>query len=273
MSRPSGSWRPQPGITIGKLQLEQITIEAAAGAPGFCPALAREQQGQEPGVPAGPLLISADCKGVAMLPGELRRRGARAPGQRVKNFEKRRGTGEKGHKRMAQTGCVSDVAPAARTPEQVMASAPAGGTKDAPRALRRWYTADIAADRAETIRAVFDEAGRRDPGHARTWVALVDGDNCQIEMIRAQAARRGVTITIVIDLCRARNYADSRAGRAGMPCRGGLAEGAAGRVVGIVTRAGQGSPWTVDGSGKGEEDDRPQEGSGSASGAGRGVPF
>src|SRR6266571_1107177 len=80
------------GITIGKQQLEQITIEAAADAAGFYPALARDQgQGQE--APAGPLLISADCKGVAMLPGALRRRGARAPAQRVRNFEKRRGTG------------------------------------------------------------------------------------------------------------------------------------------------------------------------------------
>src|ERR1700759_5098501 len=88
--------------------------------------------GEGPARPAGPLLISADCKGVAMLPGALRRRGARAPGQRVRNFEKRRGTGEKGHKRMAQLGCVFDVAPVRRTPEQVMAS---GGGKQAPRAL------------------------------------------------------------------------------------------------------------------------------------------
>jgi hypothetical protein len=36
------------GVTIGKKQLEQITAEAAADAPGFYPALAREQdQGQE----------------------------------------------------------------------------------------------------------------------------------------------------------------------------------------------------------------------------------
>ena len=193
------------GVVIGKQQLEQITIEAAADAPGFYPALARDQGqgGQGPGRPAGPLLISADCKGVAMLPGALRRRGARAPGQRVRNFEKRRGTGEKGHKRMAQLGCVFDAAPVGRTPEQVMAS---GGGKQAPRALRRWYAVDIAADRAGTIRAVFDEAGRRDPRHERTWVALIDGDNHQIEMIRAQAAARGVDLVILIDFIHVLEY-------------------------------------------------------------------
>jgi hypothetical protein len=48
VSRPSGSWRPDDRITIGKQQLEQITIEAAADAPGSTPALARERgPGQE----------------------------------------------------------------------------------------------------------------------------------------------------------------------------------------------------------------------------------
>jgi hypothetical protein len=192
------------GITIGKQQLEQITIEAAADAPGFYLALAREQG---PGVPAGPLLISADCKGVAMLPGALRRRGAKAPAQRVRNFEKRRGTGEKGCKRMAQTGCVFDAGPVPRTPEQVMASkAGAPGGTGAPRALRRWYTVGIAGDRAETIRAVFDEAERRDPRHERTWVALIDGGNHQIEMISAQAAARGIDLVILIDFIHVLEY-------------------------------------------------------------------
>ena len=191
------------GVMIGKQQLEQITIEAAADAAGFYPALARDQGQEGPGPPAGPLLISADCKGVAMLPGALRRRGAKAPGQRVRNFEKRRGTGEKGHKRMAQLGCVFDVAPVPRIPEQVMAPGPG---KQAPRALRRWYTAGIAADRAETIRAVFDEAERRDPRHERTWVALIDGDNHQIEMIRAQAAARGTGLVILIDFIHVLEY-------------------------------------------------------------------
>ena len=193
------------GVVIGKQQLEQITIEAAADAPGFYLALARDQGqgGEGPGRPAGPLLISADCKGVAMLPGALRRSGAKAPGQRVRNFEKRRGTGEKGRKRMAQLGCVFDVAPVRRIPEQVMAS---GGGKQAPRALRRWYAVDIAADRAGTIRAVFDEAGRRDPRHERTWVALVDGDNHQISLIRDQAAARGAGLVFLIDFIHVLEY-------------------------------------------------------------------
>jgi len=47
--------------------------------------------------------------------------------------------------------------------------------------------------------AGFDEAGRRDPHRKRTWVALVDGNNAQIDAIAAEAARRGITVPILID--------------------------------------------------------------------------
>jgi hypothetical protein len=192
--------RAATGVSIGKRQLEQITAEAAADAAGFEAALPPEQ--------AGPLALSPDAKGVAMLPGALRRRGARAPGQRVRNFGKRRGTGEKGHKRMAQAGCVFDVVPPGRprTPEQILARQPGQEPPQAPRAAGQWYTADITAGAAETIAALFDQAGRRDPARARTWIALADGDNHQIGQIQDQAAVRGVAVTILIDFVHVQEY-------------------------------------------------------------------
>ena len=197
------------GTRIGKRQLEQITAEAAADAPGFYPALARrhgqEQAAPEPQEqPVMPLGLSADGKGVAMRP-ESRRRRTVAPGRRVRAFQQRRGTGEKGHKRMAETGAVFDVAPVARTPEQVMAPSPPRG-KDAPAARDRWYTVDIDADRARTVSDVFDQAERRDPGHARPWIALVDGDIHQIALFQDQAAERGITITILVDFIHVLEY-------------------------------------------------------------------
>jgi hypothetical protein len=194
------------GITIGKKQLEQLTAEGAADAPGFYPGLPRGQE-RQPGQPALPLVISADGKGVAMRPEARRRRGARPPGGRVRNFGKRRGTGEKGHKRIAETGCVFDVQPpkAPRTPEQIMNREP-GQPPAGPQALNRWYTVEITASRAETISTLFDQAGQRDPGHTRTWVALVDGDRHQIDVIRAEAASRGITITIVVDFIHVLEY-------------------------------------------------------------------
>jgi hypothetical protein len=74
------------------------------------------------------------------------------------------------------------------------------------RAERCWYAADLAAGRDATIRKVLAEATRRDPACRRDWVALVDGDSHQIAAIEKEAARRGVSITIVIDLIHILEY-------------------------------------------------------------------
>jgi hypothetical protein len=194
------------GVKIGKLQLQQIAAEAAADVPGFYPGLPGPG-----GIPGRddqqmPLVLSADGKGVAMRPGSRRRR-TKAPGQRVRTFAQRRGTGEKGHKRMAETGCVYDARPVPRTPEQIMNPAGTAAGRGSPRqAVNRRYFTDIAADRAHTISTIFQEAQRRDPAAARTWIGLIDGDNHQISLFQAQAADRGVTITIVIDFIHVLEY-------------------------------------------------------------------
>jgi hypothetical protein len=194
------------GVSVGKQQLEQILIEAARDAPGLSssrPAAA---------VPAGlPLAISADGKGVAMRPEARRSEAARKARKRTRAFASgnRLGTGEKtGHKRIAETGAVFDVVPPdePRTAEQIMGRAPGQPVPPGPQAINRWYTVDIAASRAETIAAVFDQAERRDPGHARPWIALVDGDRHQIEVICAQAAKRDVSVTILVDFIHVLEY-------------------------------------------------------------------
>jgi hypothetical protein len=200
------------GVSVGKRQLEQITVAAAADAERFWQVRGQDQAAAgRAGQPAGeglpPLVISADGKGVAMRP-EARRRRTKAPGKRVQTFAKRAGTGEKkGHKRMAETGCVFDVVPPprARTPEQVMHPDP-GRPATRPQAVNRWYACDITAGRDHTIGKIFDEADRRDPGHRRTWIALADGDIYQLGLIAAQAAARGVTVTILIDFIHVLEY-------------------------------------------------------------------
>jgi hypothetical protein len=196
------------GVRIGKRQLEQAAAAAAADAERFGQDRPRHDgPRQEEGL--APLAISADGKGVAMRP-EARRRTAVAPGRRVRNFEHRRGTGEKGHKRMAETGCVFDVAVPdgpPRTPEQVMRPDPDPRARPAaPAAVNRWYACDITAGRDVTIGKAFDEAERRDPGHARTWIALVDGDIHQMSLVRAQAAARGAAVTVLVDFIHVLEY-------------------------------------------------------------------
>jgi hypothetical protein len=156
-----------------------------------------------------PLAISADGKGVAMRPGALRAETARRARGRTRAFRSRLGTGQKaGHTRIAEVGAVFDVQPpqVPRTPEQILGRAPGQPPPAGPVALNRWYTAQITASRAQTIAKVFDQAERRDPGHARPWIALADGDIHQIDVIRAQAAARGITITILIDFIHVLEY-------------------------------------------------------------------
>ena len=182
---------PEPA---GEPGLEQDRDRAAGLAAG----------GQGRGLP--PLGISGDGKGVAMLP-EARRSRAKAPEQKVRTFAKRAGTGEKkGCKRMAETGAVFDVVPEPRTPEQIMRPPDGPAATKPPRAQNRWYTCDITASRDVTVGKIFDQADRRDPGHARTWIALVDGDNYQLGLFQAAAAARGITLAVLIDFIHVLEY-------------------------------------------------------------------
>ena len=113
--------------------------------------------------------------------------------------------GEKpNRKRMAALVTVYDAEPAKRRPHDVIA--PPGGRHGArplrpgPKALGKWLAGSVRKDPAEVIAAAFDEAEARDPGHLRTWVVLGDGAEHQLALIRAEAARRGAAIHIVIDL-------------------------------------------------------------------------
>ena len=67
-------------------------------------------------------------------------------------------------------------------------------------ALARWLAGSVRNDPAEVIAAMYDEAEARDPAHLRTWVVLVDGAEHQLDLIRAEAARRAITIHVVIDI-------------------------------------------------------------------------
>jgi len=106
---------------------------------------------------------------------------------------------------MAEIGAVYDVVPVRRKPTNVMASKDDEQVKG-PEANHKWLTASVLEDAAPVIGDVFDEAERRDPEHLRTWVALVDGNNHQIDCIKAQALKRKINVTIIIDLIHVLEY-------------------------------------------------------------------
>ena len=50
--------------------------------------------------------------------------------------------------------------------------------------MNRRYRANMAKDRSESVKWLFDEAGHRDPARERQWIVLAGGDNHQIALIR-----------------------------------------------------------------------------------------
>jgi hypothetical protein len=143
-----------------------------------------------------------------MRPEALRKATAAKAEKSEHKLASRLSKGEKtGRKRMAEVGSVFDVAPVPRTVDDILSRR--GGDaapRAAPKAANKWTTASVVEDAKTVIAKLFDEAERRDPAHARTWVALVDGALHQIDVIKAEAARRGVKVHIVCDLIHVLEY-------------------------------------------------------------------
>ena len=100
------------------------------------------------------------------------------------------------------SSALSTTSPRPRCPEDMMGHCQGA----APVARAKWLTASVTDDIAEVIKTLFDETDRRDPGHRRTWVALVDGARHQISCIKAEAKARDVNVTIVVDFIHVLEY-------------------------------------------------------------------
>jgi hypothetical protein len=193
------------GPVIGKRQAGESVVRSAADIPAFYAVRI-----PEPCTPGALLVMSADCKGIVMRAGALRAATAKAAAKLGK-MRTRLTAGEKpNRKRMAALVTVYDAEPAERRPHDVIA--PPGGRTGArelrpgPKALAKWLAGSVRKDPADMIAAAFDEAEARDPLHQRTWVVLVDGAEHQLSLIGAEAARRGVTIHVVIDVIHVLEY-------------------------------------------------------------------
>ena len=199
----------QTGVRLGKRQVEELAGLAAMDFEDFYETRrpARAKRGDL-------LVLSADGKGIVMRADALRTHAPARP--RAGPAPKPRLSGEErqNRRRMAEIGAVYDAKPAPRTPADILTSAQPQGYEPAPGpvAQNKWLTASVVNAPAEVIKRVFDQAERRDPKHRRTWIALVDGANHQIERIRFEARKRKLTVTIVIDLVHVLGYLWNAAG-------------------------------------------------------------
>jgi hypothetical protein len=201
------------GLALGKRGVEELTVRAAVDFDEFYAERASAEP--DPGERSeeererekhAVLVLSADGKGIVMRAEALREATARAAQRASPKLTTRLSKGEKANrKRIAEVGAVYDIMPAPRTPEDVLAPS-SGKTLPAPKASGKWLTASVVDDAASVIADIFDEAERRDPTHQRTWVALVDGNNHQIDRIKAEAKKRKLKVTIIVDIVHVLEY-------------------------------------------------------------------
>jgi hypothetical protein len=190
------------GGHVPKRQAEALTARAAVDFDAF---YAHHQRHEVE--PEDVLIVSVDGKGIVMRPDALRKQTARAAAKSSPKLATRLSKGEKrNRKRMAEVGSVYDITPVPRTPADILPEVDDEPGQPGPVAANKWITASIVADAATVVAQVFDEAERRDPGHSRTWVALVDGNNHQIDRIQAEATARKIDISIVVDFVHVLEY-------------------------------------------------------------------
>jgi hypothetical protein len=204
------------GVRIGTRQIIELVQGAAVDAGAFY------TDRQLPAAEEGDVLvITADGKGVPVRPEALRPGTAKhAAKTQASAGGPGLGEGKSNRKRMAELVCVYDLTATPRTVEDILptlasdkALATSSNSDDpkpaaakTAKATGKWLTASLTQDIPTVIAAGFDEATRRDPDHARDWVALVDGNTTQIEAITAQAAARDVQVTILIDYLHVAGY-------------------------------------------------------------------
>lgn len=187
------------GSRPGKRQVIELALLAAQDVEHFY-----ETRQREPTLAGDALVLSVDGKGIVMRPDSLRAcTAAKAASEKLKT---RLSKGEKrNRKRMAEVGAVYEVTPVVRTGAAILATDDEQRTP-APRAKNKWLTASVEQEASEVIAKVFDEAERRDPASTRTTVALVDGNQHQINRIHAEAKQRGRDTTILIDFVHVLEY-------------------------------------------------------------------
>ncbi|MCG5055433.1 MAG: ISKra4 family transposase [Myxococcales bacterium] len=195
------------GTAVPKRQAEQLAVKAAQDFDGFNESRRATSAGS---AESGQIVVlSVDGKGVVMRPDDLRPATRRAAEQREARLDKRRSKGEKsGSKRMATVATVYTIDEFVRTPADVALDLSRVLEEEVkrPRPQNKRVWASLRRIPAEVISEAFEEAAYRDPKREKPWVALVDGNATQLEIIEQQARDRKVKVTIVMDIIHVLEY-------------------------------------------------------------------
>lgn len=192
------------GGAIPKRQLEQLSMSMAQDFDGFYkqPERCRHTGADDL------LVLSFDGKGIVMRTEDLREPTRRKAQKQLSTTRKKRlGRGEKrNRKRMATVAAVYGIAGQRRTIESVMTSSCDRPASAPPKPCNKRVWTSLELPMQEVIDEAFREALQRDPLRQRRWVALVDGNQSQLQSIKRCAKKYQVEVTIVLDFIHVVEY-------------------------------------------------------------------
>ena len=195
------------GAHVPKRQAEEMVSRAAIDFEGFYD---QDSVVLEPEESGELLVLSVDGKGVVMRESDLRQPTQKAAQKRKQKLSSKLSQGEKkGSKRMATVAAVYTVERFERTPEQVYANIMQRLRlieRKRPRPEQKRVWASLQKGPREVIGEVFSEALGRDPNQQKQWIALVDGNKTQLDLLEEYAQKHSLQLTIILDLMHVLSY-------------------------------------------------------------------
>lgn len=193
------------GAHVPKRQFEELTIRAAQDFEAFY-ADRQSRACEDPGQ-GSVLVLSVDGKGIVMLPEDLRESTRKAVAERNDAFTARLGRGRRMNaKRMASVASIYTAERSVRTPEQILPEQKPQNAAKRPQPENKRVWASLERSPEEVITAMFEEALHRDPERQKYWVALVDGNEIQINLLLRLAKERNLVVPIVVDFIHVAEY-------------------------------------------------------------------
>jgi hypothetical protein len=207
------------GAAVPKRQVEELTTRAAVDFALFYEARKAASAGRA--AQTGSInLITTDATGVVVHHEELRPATRKQAQKRAAQAAAQGGTSfslglpksvevARDRKRMATVAAVYTIQPFVRTPEDVVGELDhvrlVTAKRPRPEDKRVW--ASLKNGPEQVIGEGFADALRRDPNWDKDWVAVVDGNETQLALLKQQANQHRITLTIILDLLHVAQYA------------------------------------------------------------------
>jgi len=189
------------GGEMGKRQCEEVSVKVAQDFEAFYAQRTQSDSDSTTDL----LVLTTDGKGIVMHRKDLREATAKAAEKAAQSRQTRLSPGQKRQrKRMATVASVYSVPRFERRPEDIIGDPRNPPSRPAIRNKRVW--ADIRQAAKTVISSAFEEAAQRDPDHQRDWVVLVDGEERQLDYVKAAAKKTGIEVTIVLDFVHILEY-------------------------------------------------------------------